>query len=99
LRSGLIRRRGGPHRVFHYQTAPASFSVQCLRRLGFSIDAIRRVPEPHKADVTGAQYRAAEASPRIRELETSGAIPDETLEGLRALEAEANQRLDRADAG
>jgi DNA-binding transcriptional MerR regulator len=98
--SGLISpARVGRTRVFNYQDRARLILIQRLRRLGFSIDAIREYLSLYKADVTGAaQYRRGleRITERIRELEDKRRDIDETLEGLRALEAEANQRLDRA---
>jgi septation ring formation regulator EzrA len=53
----------------------------------------------YKADATGAaQYRLGleRIVERIRELEDKRRDLDETLTGLRALEADARDRLDRA---
>jgi DNA-binding transcriptional MerR regulator len=98
--SGLISpARVGRTRVFNYQDRARLILIQRLRRLGFSLDAIREYLSLYKADVTGAaQYRRGleRITERIRELEGKRRDIDETLEGLRALEAEANARLDRA---
>jgi DNA-binding transcriptional MerR regulator len=98
--SGLISpARVGRTRVFNYQDRARLILIQRLRRLGFSLDAIRDYLSLYKADVTGAaQYRRGleRITERIRELEGKRRDIDETLEGLRALEAEANERLDRA---
>jgi DNA-binding transcriptional MerR regulator len=98
--SGLISpARVGRTRVFNYQDRARLILIQRLRRLGFSLDAIRDYLSLYKADVTGAaQYRRGleRITERIRELEGKQRDIDETLEGLRALEAEANERLDRA---
>src|SRR5262245_55422530 len=98
--SGLISpARVGRTRVFNYQDRARLMLIQRLRRLGFSLDAIREYLSLYKADVTGAaQYRRGleRITERIRELEGKRHDIDETLEGLRALEAEANERLDRA---
>ena len=98
--SGLISpARVGRTRVFNYQDRARLILIQRLRRLGFSIDAIREYLSLYKADATGAaQYRRGleRITERIRELEDKRRDIDETLEGLRALEADANERLDRA---
>jgi DNA-binding transcriptional MerR regulator len=98
--SGLISpARVGRTRVFNYQDRARLILIQRLRRLGFSLDAIREYLSLYKADVTGAaQYRRGleRITERIRELEGKRRDIDETLEGLRGLEAEANERLDRA---
>ena len=98
--SGLIApARVGRTRVFNYQDRARLILIQRLRRLGFSIDAIREYLSLYKADRTGAaQYRRGleRITERIRELEDKRRDIDETLEGLRALEADANERLDRA---
>jgi DNA-binding transcriptional MerR regulator len=73
--------------------------IQRLRRLGFSIEAIREYMSLYKADATGAaQYRRGleRIAERIEELESKRRDLDETLAGLRALELEAKERLDRA---
>jgi DNA-binding transcriptional MerR regulator len=73
--------------------------IQRLRRLGFSIDAIREYLSLYKADTTGAaQYRRGleRIHERIPELESKRRDLDETLAGLRALELDAKERLDRA---
>jgi DNA-binding transcriptional MerR regulator len=98
--SGLISpARVGRTRVFNYQDRARLILIQRLRRLGFSLDAIREYLSLYKADATGAaQYRRGleRITERIRELEDKRRDIDETLEGLRALEADANERLDRA---
>jgi DNA-binding transcriptional MerR regulator len=98
--SGLISpARVGRTRVFNYQDRARLILIQRLRRLGFSLDAIREYLSLYKADATGAaQYRRGleRITERIRELEGKRRDIDETLEGLRAIEAEANERLDRA---
>jgi len=98
--SGLIApARVGRTRVFNYQDRARLILIQRLRRLGFSLDAIREYLSLYKADATGAaQYRRGleRITERIRELEDKRRDIDETLEGLRALEADANERLDRA---
>jgi DNA-binding transcriptional MerR regulator len=98
--SGLIApARVGRTRVFNYQDRARLILIQRLRRLGFSIDAIREYLSLYKADVTGAtQYRRGleRITERIRELESKRRDLDETLAGLRALEREAKERLDRA---
>jgi len=98
--SGLIApARVGRTRVFNYQDRARLILIQRLRRLGFSLEAIREYLSLYKADATGAaQYgrgleRIAE---RIAELESKRRDLDETLAGLRALEREAKDRLDRA---
>ena len=98
--SGLISpARAGRTRVFNYQDRARLILIQRLRGLGFSIDAIREYLSLYKADATGAaQYRRGleRITERIRELEDKRRDIDETLEGLRALAADANERLDRA---
>ena len=73
--------------------------IQRLRRLGFSIEAIREYLSLYKADATGAaQYRRGleRITERIEELKSKQRDLDETLAGLRTLELEAKERLDRA---
>jgi DNA-binding transcriptional MerR regulator len=98
--SGLIApARVGRTRVFNYQDRARLILIQRLRRLGFSIDAIREYLSLYKADATGAaQYRRGldRITERIDELESKRRDIDETLEGLRALETDAKERLDRA---
>src|SRR5262252_2358294 len=98
--SGLIApARVGRTRVFNYQDRARLVLIQRLRRLGFSIDAIREYLSLYKADATGAaQYRRGleRIAERIRELEDKRCDLDETLAGLRALERDAKERLDRA---
>ena len=89
----------GRTRVFNYQDRARLILIQRLRRLGFSIEAIREYLSLYKANATGAaQYRVGleRITERIRELEGKRRDIDETLEGLRALEREAKERLDRA---
>jgi DNA-binding transcriptional MerR regulator len=89
----------GRTRVFNYQDRARLVLIQRLRRLGFSIDAIREYLSLYKADATGAaQYRLGleRITERIRELEGKRRDLDETLAGLRALELDAKERLDRA---
>ena len=98
--SGLIApARVGRTRVFNYQDRARLILIQRLRRLGFSIDQIREYLSLYKADATGAaQYRLGleRITERIRELEAKRRDLDETLAGLRALEVDAKERLDRA---
>jgi DNA-binding transcriptional MerR regulator len=98
--SGLLApARVGRTRVFNYQDRARLALIQRLRRLGFSIEAIREYLSLYKADATGAaQYRRGldRISERIQELESKRRDLDETLDGLRALEADARERLDRA---
>ena len=98
--SGLIApARMGRTRVFNYQDRARLALIQRLRRLGFSIDAIREYLSLYKADATGAaQYRRGleRIGERIHELENKRRDLDETLAGLRALEADAKGRLERA---
>jgi DNA-binding transcriptional MerR regulator len=98
--SGLIApARVGRTRVFNYQDRARLGLIQRLRRLGFSIEAIREYLSLYKADATGvAQYRRGveRIAERIEELESKRRDLDETLAGLRALELEAKARLDRA---
>jgi DNA-binding transcriptional MerR regulator len=97
---GLIApARVGRTRVFNYQDRARLVLIQRLRRLGFSIDAIREYLSLYKADATGAaQYRLGleRITERIGELESKRRDLDETLDALRALEADARARLDRA---
>ena len=98
--SGLIApARVGRTRVFNYQDRARLGLIQRLRRLGFSIEAIRDYLSLYKADATGAaQYRRGleRIAERIEELESKRRDLDETLAGLRTLELEAKGRLDRA---
>ena len=97
--SGLITpARVGRTRVFNYQDRARLVLIQRLRRLGFSIDAIREYLSLYKADATGAaQYRLGleRIGERIRELESKRRDID-ALAGLRELESDAKERLDRA---
>jgi DNA-binding transcriptional MerR regulator len=89
----------GRTRVFNYQDRARLMLIQRLRRLGFSLDAIREYLSLYKADATGAtQYRRGleRITERVRELEEKRRDLDETLAGLRTLEREAKERLDRA---
>ena len=98
--SGLISpARVGRTRVFNYQDRARLMLIQRLRRLGFSIEAIREYLSLYKADATGAtQYRRGleRIIERIRELEEKRRELDVTLAGLRTIEREAKERLDRA---
>jgi len=98
--SGLIApARVGRTRVFNYQDRARLILIQRLRRLGFSIDAIREYLSLYKADASGAaQYRLGleRIGERIRELESKRRDLDETLSGLRALQLDAKERLDHA---
>ena len=98
--SGLIApARAGRTRVFNYQDRARLVLIQRLRRLGFSIEAIREYLSLYKADETGAaQYRRGleRIAERIRELEGKRRDLEETLAGLHTLEVEAKERLDRA---
>ena len=98
--SGLLApARVGRTRVFNYQDRARLALIQRLRRLGFSLEAIREYLSLYKADVSGAaQYRRGleRISERIQELESKRRDLDETLAGLRSLEADAKERLDRA---
>jgi DNA-binding transcriptional MerR regulator len=98
--SGLISpARVGRTRVFNYQDRARLSLIQRLRRVGFSIDAIREYLSLYKADATGvAQYRRGleRITERIQELESKRRDLDETLTGLHALELEAKERLERA---
>ena len=98
--SGLISpARVGRTRVFNYQDRARLALIQRLRRLGFSIEAIREYLSLYKADATGAaQYRLGleRLAERIGDLESKRRDIDETLAGLRALERDAKERLDRA---
>src|SRR4029453_3001982 len=79
--SGLIApARVGRTRVFNYQDRARLVLIQRLRRLGFSIEAIREYLSLYKADRTGAaQYRLGleRIAERIRELESKGRDPEE----------------------
>jgi DNA-binding transcriptional MerR regulator len=89
----------GRTRVFNYQDRARLSLIQRLRRLGFSIDAIREYLSLYKTDATGAaQYRRGleRITERIQELESKRHDLDETLAGLHALELEAKERLERA---
>src|SRR5262249_35871244 len=94
--SGLISpARVGRTRVFNYQDRARLILIQRLRRLGFSIDAIREYLSLYKADVTGAtQYRRGleRITERIRELESKRRDLDETLARPRAREPRAHER-------
>jgi DNA-binding transcriptional MerR regulator len=98
--SGLIApARVGRNRVFSYQDRARLVLIQRLRRLGFSIEEIREYLSLYKADESGAaQYRLGleRIAERIRDLESKRRDLDETLAGLRALEVDAKERLDRA---
>jgi len=98
--SGLIApARVGRTRVFSYQDRARLILIQRLRRLGFSLEAIREYLSLYKADATGAaQYRRGleRITERIQELEGKRRDLDETLAALRGLEADAKERLDRA---
>ena len=98
--SGLIApARVGRTRVFNYQDRARLILIQRLRRLGFSLEAIREYLSLYKADATGAaQYRRGleRITERIQELEGKRRDLDETLAALRGLEADAKERLDRA---
>jgi DNA-binding transcriptional MerR regulator len=66
--SGLIApARVGRTRVFNYQDRARLILIQRLRRLGFSIDAIREYLSLYKADATGAAQYGADsiASPSV----------------------------------
>src|ERR1700746_4180234 len=98
--SGLIApARVGRTRVFNYQDRARLGLIQRLRRLGFSIEAIREYLSLYKTDETGgAQYRRGleRITERIEELESKRRDLEETLAGLHALELEAKERLERA---
>ena len=98
--SGLIApARVGRTRVFNYQDRARLSLIQRLRRLGFSIEAIREYLSLYKADARGvAQYQRGleRITERIQELESKRRDLDETLDGLHALELEAKERLERA---
>jgi DNA-binding transcriptional MerR regulator len=100
---GLITpARAGRTRVYGYRDRARLQLIQKLRRLGFSIDAIREYLSFYKSDATGAaQYRLGleRIANRIQELEAKRRDIEETLAGLRALELEARKRLDLALAG
>ena len=98
--SGLISpARVGRTRVFNYQDRARLALIQRLRGLGFSLEAIREYLSLYKTDATGmAQYRRGleRITERIKELESKRHDLDETLAGLRTLELEAKERLERA---
>src|SRR4029450_3318205 len=98
--SGLIApARVGRTRVFTYHDRARLVLIQRLRRLGFSIEAIREYLSLYKADRTGAaQYRLGleRIAERIRELESRRRALEARLAGLHALERAAKERLDRA---
>ena len=98
--SGLIApARVGRTRVFNYQDRARLSLIQRLRRLGFSIEAIREYLSLYKTDARGvAQYQRGleRITERIQELESKRRDLDETLDGLHALELEAKERLERA---
>jgi DNA-binding transcriptional MerR regulator len=100
---GLITpARAGRTRVYGYRDRARLQLIQKLRRLGFSIDAIREYLSFYKSDATGAaQYRLGleRIANRIQELEAKRRDIEETLAGLRALELDARKRLDLALAG
>ena len=88
----------GRTRVFNYQDRARLGLIQRLRRLGFSIEAIREYLSLYKSDATGAaQYRRGleRITERIQELESKRRDLNETLAGLHALELEAKERLER----
>jgi DNA-binding transcriptional MerR regulator len=97
--SGLIApARVGRTRVFNYQDRARLGLIQRLRRLGFSIEAIREYLSLYKSDATGAaQFRRGleRITERIHELESKRRDLDETLAGLHTLELEAKERLER----
>jgi DNA-binding transcriptional MerR regulator len=97
---GLIApARVGKTRVYGYRERARLLLIQKLRRVGFSIEAIRDYLNLYKADASGAaQYRLGleKIAERIRELEEKKRDIDEALAGLRALELEAQERLSRA---
>ena len=97
--SGLIApARVGRTRIFNYQDRARLGLIQRLRRLGFSIEAIREYLSLYKSDATGAaQYRRGleRITERIQELESKRRDLDETLAGLHALQLEAKERLER----
>lgn len=97
---GLIARaRVGKTRVYGYRERARLLLIQKLRRLGFSIDAIRDYLNLYRSDASGAvQYRVGleKIASRIRDLEEKRRDIDEALAGRRALELEAQERLSRA---
>ena len=72
--SGLIApARVGRTRVFSYQDRARLILIQRLRRLGFSIDAIREYLNLYKADATGATpYRRGLERAILRAASPSG---------------------------
>ena len=100
---GLIApARVGKTRVFGYRERARLILIQKLRRLGFSLDAIREYLSLYKADASGAtQYQVGlkRIAERIAELEAKRRDIDEALAGLRTLEADAKERLAEALAG
>ncbi|HTP83856.1 MAG TPA: MerR family DNA-binding transcriptional regulator [Alphaproteobacteria bacterium] len=100
---GLIApARVGKTRVFGYRERARLILIQKLRRLGFSLDAIREYLSLYKADASGAtQYQVGlkRIAERIAELEAKRRDIDEALAGLKTLEADAKERLAEALAG
>jgi len=100
---GLIApARVGKTRVFGYRERARLILIQKLRRLGFSLDAIREYLSLYKADASGVtQYQVGlkRIAERIAELEAKRRDIDEALAGLRTLEADAKERLAEALAG
>ncbi len=98
---GLIApARVGKTRVFTYRDRARLLLIQKLRGVGFSLDQIREYLSLYKADATGAaQYRLGlvRIQDRIRELEDKKRDIEDALAGLRALEADARQRLAEAE--
>lgn len=99
---GLIApARVGKTRVFTYRDRARLLLIQKLRRLGFSLEAIREYLSLYKADATGAaQYRLGlkRIQDRIAELEDKKRDIEEALSGLHALEQDARERLAEAVA-
>src|SRR5260370_27377957 len=96
--SGLISpARVGRTRVFNYQDRARLVLIQRLRRLGFSIEAIREYLSLYKPDATGAaQYRRGiePIAKRIRARERKPPDHDEPLPALRDLVHSHQPRLD-----
>jgi DNA-binding transcriptional MerR regulator len=91
--------RVGKTRVYSYRERGRLVLIQKLRRLGFSLDQIREYLSLYKAGQGGAaQFRLGleRIAERIRDLEEKKRDIDEALDGLRALEREAQERLAQA---
>ncbi len=100
---GLITpARVGKTRVYTYRDRARLRLIQKLRRVGFSLAAIRDYLGLYRADASGAaQYRAglARIRDRIRELEGKRRAIEDALGGLQVLERDASERLAAAEPG